>query len=126
MIKLYFWVNAALYVLFALWCTFRKEQTAEASGYIGLNSSGWSEYLVIYGGLQLGLAGFFVYLATHPEYDKVGLVFALLLYVGIVLYRLVSVFAYWPVKTPTLVIAGMEVALLLGAVFCWLALRDQV
>lgn len=59
MINLYFWVNALLYCLFALWCTFRKEQTSLASCFTGINNSGWSEYLVIYGGLQLGLAAFF-------------------------------------------------------------------
>jgi len=29
-----------------------------ASGFTEINNSGWSEYLVIYGGLQLGLAAF--------------------------------------------------------------------
>jgi hypothetical protein len=57
--KTYLWFNAVIYLAFALWCTFSKEQTSLASGYLSLNNSGWSEYWVVYGGLQLGMAGFF-------------------------------------------------------------------
>lgn len=113
MINLYFWANALLYCLFALWCTFRKEQTSLASGFTGINNSGWSEYLVIYGGLQLGLAAFFLYLALNSELNKAGLIFSLFLYLPIVVYRVVSIYKYWPVSPTTLAIAGMEIALLI-------------
>lgn len=126
MIKFYFWVNAVLYLLFALWCTFGKDQTAKASGYLSMNNSGWSEYLVIYGGLQLGLAGFFAYLAMHPEYFKVGVIFSLMLYIGIVIFRLTSMYAYWPVRKPTMVIAGMEVLLLIGATVALVVLQRSM
>jgi hypothetical protein len=125
MIKFYFLLNAALYLLFALWCTFGKEQTAKASGYLTLNNAGWSEYLVIYGGLQLGLAGFFAYLATHAEYFKVGVIFSVMLYIGIVTFRLISMYAYWPMRKPTLMIAGMEVLLLVGAIAAFIMLQQQ-
>ena len=113
MINLYFWVNALLYCLFALWCTFQKEQTSLASGFTGINNSGWSEYLVVYGGLQLGLAAFFLYLALNSELNKAGLIFSLFLYLPIVVYRVVSIYKYWPVSPTTLAIAGMEIALLI-------------
>ncbi len=116
MIKLYLWANAIIYLLFALWCSVRKEQTSMASGFTGINNSGWSEYLVIYGGLQLGLAAFFVYLALHSEFYKLGLIFSLLLYVPIVVYRVISIYKFWPVSTTTLGIAGMEIVLLTLAI----------
>lgn len=125
MIKFYFWANAAIYVLFALWCTFGREQTAQSSGYLSLDNSGWSEYLVIYGGLQLGLGGFFAYLAMHEEYFKVGVIFSLLLYMGIVIFRLTSMYAFWPVRKPTMMIAGMEVLLLVGAAVALIVLQQQ-
>ena len=115
MTNLYFWANALLYCLFALWCTVRKEQTSLASGFTGINNSGWSEYLVIYGGLQLGLAAFFIYLALHSEFYKTGLIFSLFLYSPIVIYRVASIYKFWPVSTTTLVIGGMEIALLICA-----------
>ena len=119
MVKIYLWANSIIYVLFALWCSFRKEQTSLASGYLSLDNSGWNEYLVIYGGLQLGLAGFFAYLATHAEFHKLGIVFSLFIYITIVAYRLVGIYCLWPVKQATLGIASMETLLLIGAVIAY-------
>ncbi|HSI44275.1 MAG TPA: hypothetical protein VK949_08025 [Methylotenera sp.] len=123
MVKIYFWANALIYLFFVLWCSFRKEQTSLASGYLNLDNSGWNEYLVIYGGLQLGLAGFFAYLATHAELHRVGVVFSLFIYIGIVAYRLIGIFKFWPVKHVTLGIAFMETLLLLGAIAAYLTLE---
>lgn len=124
MAKTYLWVNAIIYLLFALWCTFKKEQTSLASGFLSLNNSGWSEYLTVYGGLQLGMAGFFAYLAMHTPLHRAGLVFSLFIYIAIVSYRLVSLFLLWPIKPVTLGIASMEVLLLLGAVVSWFYLQN--
>ena len=122
--NLYFWANALLYFLFALWCTVRKEQTSLASGFTGINNSGWSEYLVIYGGLQLGLAVFFVYLALHSEFYKIGLIFSLFLYFPIVIYRVVSIYKFWPVSTTTLVVGGMEIVLLIWALSAFMLTKS--
>lgn len=59
MVTLYLYFNAALYALFAAWCTFAPSQTAKSVGYETFSRSGVSEYLVVYGGLQLGLGIFF-------------------------------------------------------------------
>ena len=115
MIEIYLWANAVIYVLFALWCTFKKDQTAKASGYLNLNASGWSEYLVIYGGLQFGLAFYFAYLAFHETLHQTGIIFAMLLYVPIVIYRVITIYHYRPVKRTTLAIGLMEILLLTGA-----------
>ena len=115
-IEIYLWANAFIYVLFALWCTIKKEQTSFASGFTKLSKSGWSEYLVIYGGLQLGLAFFFAYLALHVELYQVGAIFAMLLYVPIVTYRIITIYHFRPVKRTTLAIGLMEIILLAGAI----------
>jgi len=119
MIEIYLWANAVIYILFALWCTFRKNQTAKASGYLTLNNSGWSEYLVIYGGLQFGLAFFFAYLASHIELHQTGIIFALMLYIPIVLYRFFTIYKFRPVRPTTLAIASMEILLLIVAIVCF-------
>lgn len=122
MAKTYLWLNALIYLVFALWCTLSKEQTSLASGYLSLNNSGWSEYWVVYGGLQLGMAGFFAYLAMNEPLYRAGLVFSLFIYIAIVAYRLVSLYLLWPVKPVTLGIAVLESLLLLGAAFSWSSL----
>lgn len=117
MLRAFLFLNAGLYGLLALWCTVRHDTTAQASGYVTLNASGHSEYLVIYGGLQWGLAGFYAWLGANPALHHTGAVFSVILYAPIVLYRLVTVGRFWPVSSLTLGIAGLEVALLLGAVW---------
>ena len=116
MTAIYLWLNAALYLLFAAWCTLSWQGTSRKLGYLSLSRSGQSEYLVIYGGLQLGLALFFAWTAWRPAMREAGLAFALFLYGGIVLYRVITVAMWWPVSGLTRVVAGLEIALLVGAI----------
>lgn len=112
--------NAVLYAVFAAWCTLAPHRTAAALGLATTNAGGRSEYLVVYGGLQLGLALFFLYCARLPE-PRTGLVFALALYVPLVAYRLVTLARFWPVGPTTLAVAALEAALLAIAAILWLA-----
>lgn len=118
--KIYLYINAVLYLLLAAWCTIQYETTSKASGYIALNSSGRSEYLVIYGGLQLGVAAFLFYVAGVPEYRRIGLLFAVFLYGGIVAYRLVTVARFSPVGRTTLATGLLELFLLLYGLAIWM------
>ncbi|MET0225195.1 MAG: DUF4345 domain-containing protein [Dokdonella sp.] len=118
MVNLYLYFNAGLYALFALWCTLAPTRTAQGVGYAALSRSGVSEYLVVYGGLQLGLGLFFLYCAQAGA-QRIGLVFALLLYAPIVVYRAATVARQWPVGITTLGVGSLELLLLLGAFSLW-------
>lgn len=112
--RFYLLLNAVLYAVFALWCTVRPASTAQSLGYVDLNASGRSEYLVIYGGLQFGLAAFFALMARDADnllLLRTGLYFAASLYVPIVVFRLFTVVKFWPVSPLTLGVASLEVAL---------------
>ncbi len=124
MIKAYLWVNAVLYFALVIWCSLKHLQTSKASGYVSLDNSGHSEYLVIYGGLQLGLAIFFAYLASVVPLHRTGLVFSLMLYVPIVIYRVVTVITYSPVSAVTWATGALEVLLLVGAVVLYVVRAD--
>jgi hypothetical protein len=115
MAAIYLYCNAALYLLFAVWITLSPWQTAPNIGYTGLSSGGRSEYLVVYGGLQVGLALFFAWTAHSSGLHRAGLVFALLLYAPIVLYRSITVARFWPVASTTLAVAALEIVLLVAA-----------
>lgn len=114
-VKLYLGLNAALYALFALWCTVLPARTAASLGYIARNAAGQSEYLVIYGGLQWGLAAFFAYAVVTSALMPVALTFAILLYVPIVAYRFVTVLRFWPVAPLTRGVAVLEFTLMVWA-----------
>ena len=123
---IYLWTNAVVYIAFALWCTMAPTRTAHAAGYLALDNSGISEYLTVYGGLQAGVALFFGMLAMDPRYHILGLRFALLLYVPIVLFRLVSVTMNWPISGTTMTVAAMELVLLGWAVALAIGARERV
>jgi hypothetical protein len=116
MASAYLYVNAALYVLFAAWCTLAPSSTAKNIGYTSLTSGGHSEYLVIYGGLQLGLAVVFFILARNPATLRLGLLISIGLYAPIVIYRLVTVVRFWPVAALTTGTGILEFSLLVAAV----------
>lgn len=119
MTPFYLWVNAALYAVFAAWCALKVEGTSRSLGYTSLNASGYSEYLTVYGGLQIGLAVFFAWTAWRPELQRTGLVLAIALYAPIVLMRWGSIARHWPVDMMTVVVGGLETTLLAAALLLW-------
>jgi hypothetical protein len=119
--KAYLLVNAALYAIFALWCTLKATNTANNLGYVGLDNSGRSEYLVIYGGLQVGLAVMFYLLARDVAFHKLGMWISIGIYAPIVLYRLSTIWKFSPVSSLTLSVAALETVLLIAAI--WILIR---
>lgn len=118
MLKVYLYFNALLYALLAAWCTLMPSQTAAAVGFQVLDKSGQSEYLVIYGGLQLGMAFLFAYFARTDQ-PRNGLVLSLAFYVPIVIYRAFTLAMLWPVQAATTALAVLEWLLLGTAVYLW-------
>ncbi len=117
----YLWTNAALYALFAVWCTFARERTARSLGYLTRSNAGNSEYLTVYGGLQWGLAVMFATLAAHRAPEALALFIAVGLYVPIVAYRWVTVVRFAPVGGMVKAVALLETALLVAALALWFA-----
>jgi hypothetical protein len=120
-VQVYLYVNAVLYAVLALWCTLMPARTAASLGYVMLSSGGRSEYLVIYGGLQLGLAFVFFQTARVSSSQRLGLMIAVGLYVPIVAYRLFTVARNWPVPALTLGTGALEATLLTAGL--WLRYR---
>lgn len=118
MLDAYLWLNAALYLVFGLWCALGWRRTSAAMGYVQLDASGRSEFLTVYGGLQLGLAGFFAWAAAGDS-DRVALALAVALYVPIVAFRIVSTLRNRPVGGVTRAVAVLEASLLAMALALW-------
>lgn len=91
----YLYLNAFLYLLFALWSTASPLITALNIGYLALSSGGQSGYLVLYGGLQLGLTILYCLLAKNMAHVRLGVSVALGPYTPLVVYRLVTVVSHW-------------------------------
>src|SRR6478735_3097852 len=119
--KAYLWFNAAIYAVFAVWCTFSPWKTAANVGFTQLSNGGRSEYLVVYGGLQLGLALIYVLLARgDAALVRFGMLASVCLYAPIVAYRVVTVLRFSPIPPLTLAVGTLELGLLAVAVILML------
>jgi hypothetical protein len=123
MVAAYLYLNAGLYLLLAAWCSVRWRATSRALGYSTLSRSGQSEYLVVYGGLQLGLAIVFFLLARDPALHRFGLHAALAIYAAIVAFRVPTAIAFAPVAATTWIVAALEIFLFAAAAGLLLAMR---
>lgn len=90
MAALYLWINAALYVVIAVICLLRPTATAAQVGFGALTRGGLSEFITVYGGMELGLAAFFAVCAWHGDWQKIGVVLAICIYVPIAACRVIT------------------------------------
>lgn len=111
----YLYLNAAVCLGFAVWCTLYPDRTAAAFG-ITLDTAGArSEFLVLYGGLQLGLAVFFAASAVSRRRRPAALLLAVCLWPAVAAYRLATVATYPDLGRTTYIVAGVEAILAAGA-----------
>jgi hypothetical protein len=125
MTAFYLWLNAGMYLVFALWCALRLDATSQSLGYVALSNGGRVEYLTVYGGLQWGLALVFAWFAFKPELHRTGVLVALALYAPLVLHRTIGLLRFGPVESLTRVVAGLELVMLALAVLLWLLVPDR-
>ena len=111
----FLWVNAVMYLGFAVWCTVLPTKTAEAIGFAFSKASGKSEYVTVYGGLEMGLALFFLFAALSPSLRTAGIVFALVLYGCLALWRIGTVLTIDGLGTFPYVMLSIEVTFTLIA-----------
>lgn len=126
MIAIYLWANALLYAVFAALCTLKLSTTSQSMGFLSLDSGGRSEFLTVYGGMELGLALVFAWMAWRPLLNRTGLTVALLIYGPIVAFRLIGWIRLWPVQRTTLATGLLEIALLVIALALWFASRRSI
>jgi hypothetical protein len=124
MIALYLGFNCVLYAVFAVWCALAPKTTSSFVGLAPLNAAGESEYLAVYGGLQAGLAAFYLLALLAPDHRRTAILMSLFLYGGIVLFRSFAIARLgWSELGNARMTYGLEITLFLGALA--LALRGN-
>ena len=123
MTVVYLLANAVIYAVFGVMSAIAPAKIAASLGLTG-DASGKVEFFTVYAGLELGVAAFYAWAAyASPQAQRVALMFSLCLYAGLVLFRGIGLAMHWPVNGTILAVAGLELALLLGAVALTLSWR---
>lgn len=117
MTQFYLYFNSVLYLLLAVWNTANLQSAATRLGYLTMSDRGRSEYLVVYGGLQIGLTILFYLLARNTSDLSLGLRISVGIYAPIVLYRIVTGLMNWTLSCSTLGAIGLESLLLIAAIW---------
>jgi hypothetical protein len=83
-----------LYIVIGIWCTILPEQTARSIGYQLSSGSGMSEYITVYGGLEVGLGLAMIITSFVRRLRLGGLSFAYILSMCLLLFRIPTIVLY--------------------------------
>lgn len=117
--KIFLGVVGGAYAVLALWCAVQPERTAKSIGFTLTPGSGQSEYLTVYGGLELGLAVVFLWPLFRSTDPKEALFACLVIHGCLVAFRTLGFLRYSGIGSTTFVLAGVEWAIFLAALGLW-------
>jgi hypothetical protein len=115
----YLCLNSLLFFGIAVRSTWAPRNTATGLGFLTLSEPGRAEYLVVYGGFQLGLAILFFLLARTPAYHQLGLLISAGFYGPILLYRISASLLHGPVARSVWGTITLEILLLAAALWLY-------
>ncbi|MFI4852308.1 MAG: DUF4345 family protein [Gimesia chilikensis] len=115
-----------IYLLLALWCSLDPEATSRSVGFALQGGSGQSEFLVVYGGLELALGLIFLWPLWQKEVTRYALAVCVIVHGCLVLFRCASFFLFEGIGATTYSLAtGEWLIFLISLGFC-LSARKSV
>jgi hypothetical protein len=122
--KIFLTLVGLLYLGLSGWCSFAPETTSQKVGFEVQPGSGQSEYLTIYGGLELGMAILFLLPLIRNDMLEYSLLACLILHGCLVAFRTASFFVFSDVGGLTINLAiGEWIILLASVAFCWWTIK---
>jgi hypothetical protein len=83
-------VVGSLYFVSGFWCAFKPALAASFLGFT-LSDIGLSEFVSVYGGLQVGLGLAMLLSSTKPSYIEAAVFFALITSAGLLAFRIFAI-----------------------------------
>ena len=118
--RIFLAVVGILYAYLAIWCSLKPVETSGLVGFDLRPGSGQSEFLSVYGGLEMGMACIFLWPLWRPKQLESSLLACLLIHGCLVLFRGVGFFLYSDIQRMTYQLAvGEWVIFLAAAALCW-------
>ncbi len=116
--KTFLGLVGVLYLGLAAWCSVSPGETSRKVGFQLVPGSGQSEFLVVYGGLEFGLALLFLMPLVRGDSLGYSLMACVLIHGSLVLFRSVSFFLYSDIGSMTYKLAVGEWAIFILALLC--------
>ena len=100
-----------LYAALGVWCIVAPEMTSKKVGLYLVGAAGKSEFIVVYGGLEIALGVFFLVCGFDPQLNRAGLLLAVISSVCLALARTATVLLVPCVPRSTFTFYAAEVAM---------------
>lgn len=108
MTKVFLAAIGFLYVYLAIWCSVQPVETSRLVGFQLLPGSGQSEFLTVYGGLEMGLALILLWPLFRPEAAQQALINCTLIHGCLVVFRTAGFVIFSGIEPMTWKLAGGE------------------
>ncbi len=115
MARIFLAIVGAAYLVLAGWCALMPDKTSRAVGFSLQTGSGQSEFLTVYGGLQLAIGLAFLWPLLRPSDVAFPLFLCLLIHGCLVAFRTLSFMLYNGIPTTTFALAATEWIIFIGA-----------
>lgn len=124
--RVYLAIVGLIYLALGLWCAFSPTETSQKVGFLLQGDSGKSEFMTVYGGLEIGLGIAFLWPLIHSDATRWSLVFCLIIHSGLVALRTISLLIHRDYGSFVLKLAvGEWLILLAGLVVWWTATKSR-
>jgi hypothetical protein len=108
------------YLALAAWCSISPSRTSKSVGFELIPGAGQSEFLTVYGGLEVALGLAFLWGAYLPLETKHALSLCLIVHACLVVFRSAGFLLFSGIPTTTHSLAATEWVIFLGsAILCW-------
>jgi hypothetical protein len=78
MARIVLWLFGLLYVILGIGCIVAPTTASRKVGFELVGGAGRSEFIVVYGGLEIALGIFFLVCGWEPQFQRAGILLALL------------------------------------------------
>ena len=120
MARIFLAIVGAAYLVLAVWCAIMPDKTSKSVGLTLQAGAGQSEFLTVYGGLQLALGLAFLWPLYRPADIAFPLVLCLLIHGCLVGFRTLGFLLYSGIPSTTMLLAATEwIIFVAAAILYW-------
>ena len=125
MIRVWLALVGGLYLMLAVWCAITPTSTSQSVGFRLEGGSGQSEFLVVYGGLELALGLIFLWPLWQVAVTQYALTVCVIVHGCLVIFRCASFFLFEGIGATTYSLAIGEWLIFLISLGFSLTLRTS-